>query len=303
MTLKERLYQDHQFTPIHTRGFSNHLPMATIALYKMNAPEESMDKFRTHYTSRYKLEIMEKRETIDEWEDYLGRMEYYESYVEYFQNGIKKSGRDAVLTKTLNRLVDGLGSFLFHGLIRVSYACMTNSDDELARALASFASAYEAHRYESTMIEQETIEESIHGYIKNREGLFHLEGDVKKRSEAMIEAFLDLYISTGSFIVLHTITGLQAFLHLLSYYKDQDQALNEMLLAMERALLRISVDDYKKVALDKVHSLTELKELAFDIQEAHTIKFVYSLSWLNQYMPDERYKLAGSIKLKLDHNM
>lgn len=290
------------YGPFHSQGFVNHLPMAQYALYDLGATEAQIIRFADDYVKKFNLAISSEVIKIEDWTSHLGHREAYAGYVHYFKDKIEKESLETVVKETLNVLLLGIGSALFHGLIRISYAITLGDLDEVSRALALLACCYQKIEFSGTVIRAENMNVEIYRYISEREGLFYLESTTENKEKTMINSFVELYLSTGSFIVLHTITGLEALINLKLYFEDYEHVLDVYMISVLRALLRVTDKEYKKIVLNQQHSWSTISEITCDLINAHTIKFVYSCQVLNELYPNDNLRIASQIKLKLDHD-
>lgn len=303
MNINKLINKNGQYWPFHTKGFFNHLPMVQYALYHLGASEDQIISFERHYLTRYQLEIIPFKDEIEHLDDHLGNRQAYEGYVRYFKARIEEQGVDQVLKATLNQLVLGLSSALFHGLIRIGYAVLMKDVDEISRALASWACCYQAIEFGGEKINSEEMHTELHRYILDREGLFYLDQEGEEKEVVMMNAYLELYLTTGSFIVLHTLTGFEALLSVKDYFDDFSHVLDVYHVSVLRALLRVTENDYKKIVLESNKTWDEIYQQVLDIKEAHTVKFVYTCHKLNKLHPNDQLRIASQIKLKLDHNL
>ncbi|MBC8024080.1 MAG: DUF4243 domain-containing protein, partial [Burkholderiales bacterium] len=147
-----RLIEDaHRFSASYRGGLASHLPMALLALDAMGASDERIEAYANRYAAQ--LEPMPAAaDTIGAGDEqrFLGSSASFPSWVSYFVTRITAEGRDRVMREWTTRLIPGIGSAAFHGVIRTAYALDAGSDAELAHALAYWASAYEPLHQSST---------------------------------------------------------------------------------------------------------------------------------------------------------
>jgi hypothetical protein len=74
--------------------------------------------------------------------DVLGSSGDYPRFVSFFQDRIREAGVDAVLHDWVPVLIPGLAASAFHAMIRLAYAIEGGLEDEIALALAYWASEY-----------------------------------------------------------------------------------------------------------------------------------------------------------------
>lgn len=288
------------FGPLHGQKLVNHLPMAQIALWKMGAKEEDIKDYSENYVERWKIKpapvTSQKILTI---EDALGQEEAYCSYVMYFKNKVRTEGLEKTLKDALNLLSKGMASGLFHGLIRIAYALEADSVDEICRGLALYAVIYHETVFAEKTIEAEDLSAALFSYHQNGDEHFYMSGSVEEKEKALAETLSQLYLSTGNFIVLHTITGFHALMVLKNYYDDFDDVLNRYTVCVQRALRRLPKDMYIKIALtDALRDWSLIQEKANESPDAHTIKFVYTCHELSKIFDSDVYMTNANIKLQ-----
>jgi hypothetical protein len=128
--------------------FVNHAPMACEALATLNLDSEIDNWVRRYETSmrRAVLPATPSWQRDFDWKDLLGDYRLLPEWMGYFAQVIKNEGWRAVVELWVPRLMPGLVSALFHGVIRTSHAVRaTEVADtearraELARALGNWA--------------------------------------------------------------------------------------------------------------------------------------------------------------------
>lgn len=303
MDISHIIQEDGAYWPFYGPGYTNHLPMAQCALYFLGADEEQIRSFTKAYLSEITLQLVHSPREVHHINDHLGKREYYEAYVSYFKHNLSVSTQEQVVSDTLNYLLLGISSALYHGLIRIHYAVLLKDDDELARALASLACSYEPIEFNGEIILPEQLYDEISRYILERQGLFYLEGNINHKIEAILEGLLQLYIKTGSFIVLHTLTGFEALLSLRAYFDNFTHVVDVYMVSTLRVLLRITEEDYHDLKIDEIWEWDRIIDFVKACHHPHTIKFIYSLKKLSQHYDHDNFRLAAMIKLKLDHSI
>lgn len=303
MDINKIINRNGQYGPFHSEGFTNHLPMAQYALYHLKANEEQINEFAVFYMNKFDLEINSIKEDIFDFEKEIGNRTSYDSFVKYYRKKIEIDGIDVVVKSVLNKLELGISSALYHGVIRMSYALTVPDKNEIVRSLAFYTCAYYPEKFEGKKVSFENIEKEITNFIKTREGIFYLEGTVNEKTKALLNGLLEVYNKTGSFIILHTITGLQALISLKDYFDDYSKIFDIFTISAINALLRVREDDYINVKLNNDYSWNEIVKYSHEILNAHTIKLIYSCKKLNELYPNDNLKKAAQIKLFLDHNI
>jgi len=287
--------------PLHGKQLVNHLPMAQVALWKMGADEKSIRTYSEEYISRWQIKpAIVSTHKITSIGDAIGETEAYCAYVIYFKKLLKTEGVDSMLRKGLNYLSKGLASGLFHGLIRIAYGLESGHMDEVCRGLALYASIYHETRFAEKTILPEDLQAGLYAYHLDPEAHFYMSGTIEEKEKALALTLSELYLSTGNFIVLHTITGFHALKILSKYYEDYGQVLDRYTVCVQRALRRLPKDMYKKIVLTEAnHNWTSLQKEAIQEKDAHTIKFVYTCMELNKWFESEVFLKNANIKLQL----
>jgi hypothetical protein len=128
--------------------FVNHAPMACEALATLHLDSEISDWVKRYETSmrRAVLAATPSWPRDFDWRDHLGDYRLLPQWMGYFARAIDNEGWRAVVELWVPRLMPGLVSALFHGVIRTSHAVRaTEVADtqarraELARALGNWA--------------------------------------------------------------------------------------------------------------------------------------------------------------------
>lgn len=128
--------------------FVNHAPMACEALATLNLDSEIGDWVERYETSMGQalLPATPSWQRDFDWRDLLGDYRLLPQWMGYFAQAIDNEGWRAVVELWVPRLMPGLVSALFHGVIRTSHAvrAMEVADTEarrgeLARAIGNWA--------------------------------------------------------------------------------------------------------------------------------------------------------------------
>jgi hypothetical protein len=137
---RELLLQSRHYAPLYGNRLANHLPMALLALDRLGADADTMRRFADGY-ARKLLPAGHATSELDP-HDYLGSAGDYPRFVLFFQDRIREAGMEAVLRDWVPVLMPGLAASAFHALIRLAYAIEGGLEDEVALALAYWASEY-----------------------------------------------------------------------------------------------------------------------------------------------------------------
>jgi hypothetical protein len=293
-----------KYGPIYGPGFSNHLPMAFYALHAMACGDESMESLsRKYIEERELIETSVSQKVIGSIGDMLGQSDAYTSYLLYFEEEIRKNGMKVVVKKCLDELAKGLGSSLFHAVIRLSFGLTADNEEEVTRALAYLASSYDAVDVDYKTIESNVAGDELFSFIKHHDQYFCLTGTADEKERVLLDALCELYLSTGSFVVLHTITGYEAIVNLRGYFTDYSKALDNYTLNVLRWLKRVTERDIKDILIDREMEFDEMKSLICGISDVHSIKLLYSTEVLFEKFGLDKLKRVARLKLKIDHGL
>jgi hypothetical protein len=270
----------------------------------MGCREEYLETLSSTYIKEKDLhKVLDYPNNIKSIEDKLGLNDTYGSYVTYFKGKIRYEGQKAVVMECLNELNEGLGSSLFHAIIRLSFAITAGNEEEVVRSLAYFACAYEPVTVEYTSIENKSADDEFISFVKEHDKYFCLSGTPDEKEQVLLNSLCQLYILTGSFVILHTITGFEALVNLKDYFEDYNKAIDNYTVSVLRWLKRVTIKDFKDILIDREMDFDEMKNLICDITDVHSIKLLYSSEVLYERFGMDKLKKVAHIKLKLDHGL
>lgn len=307
----------------YVRRLVNHLPMGQLATYKITGDIKKVERFSENFVSRSNINpIKTTYPKVSALDDCLGKRDLYESCLEIIKNEIQIKGVYHTTTDILNTYPLGLSSGLFHTLIRVAYAIEgleldPTLDEEVARALAYYVSAYRKTKILKEKIDPNNLFDGMNQLVKNaylREILdseetlgskmralyndeeylntgFVLEGAEYDKIVALIKFLTATYINTGSIIVLHCITGLHALIVLKNYFEDWDNAIDILTSSIVTHLLSTDNLIYCDTKRDELEFSWEYIFSKLSVEsDVHAIKFSYTCN--------ELYKLYKIPELK-----
>lgn len=318
-----RLIEDaHRFSASYRGGFANHLPMALLALDAMGANDERIEA----YAKKYAAQLEPMPPAVDpigagDEQRFLGSSAALPSWVTYFVTRITVEGRDRVMREWTTRLIPGIGSGAFHGIIRTAYALDAGSDAELAHALAYWASAYEPLRQFSTPAGRRTPAEILTQISKDagRAGkklpgrniadrmvaascLREFGGWVGAADPARLDldglaaAMIRAYAATGDFTMLHAVTGTHAARALLRHVDSRAALVGDLWRALLAAYVGVgapSVTGWKLEGDDKL-DWPGIHERACRCDDEHDVKIAYSCWRGWQSTGDDIYRRVAS---------
>lgn len=98
--VKEIIDQYAMYDVEYGPGYTNHLPMALVALERIGANGKTLENFAKHYVERLNL-LTESTVTDDKdnWENFLGTHKHYASYVHFFQKEAEKLGVEGLMKR------------------------------------------------------------------------------------------------------------------------------------------------------------------------------------------------------------
>lgn len=293
-----------KYGPIYASGFTNHLPMAQYSLYALGCDESNIRSFSDNYIKHTNLvEINDYNLVGNSFDDNKGNTGAYGSYVTYFTNELEIKETKRVVGESLNKLSKGMSTSLFHCIIRLSFAVKSDNKGEIIRALAYFSSSYTAHDVDAKAIKSENLYKDLSLFMKNQDEYFYLEEKVDIKELKLLDGLCDLYLSTASFVVLHTITAFEALTSLKAYFYDYDRALDIFTIGVLGWLKRASREKVTNVTVEEKASFEEMKEVICSVKDAHTIKLLYSSEVLYNRFANEKLKKVAKLKLKIDHGL
>lgn len=317
-------YGEHDFT--------DHLPMAVTALRELGASPERVEEFAKSYRKRLKRKKVGKAK-IDPMllSARIGDPTVYPAALNYFASSIASDGRAQVLGGHLPELTHSIATAAFHGVIRVAFGLVANSNTEIAAGLAywhahaapvtfarsigaanndaqtlleDIASAFAKHR-KKLKLDQPTISERIAEVFANP----NLSTVLNKAAAAdvpfdQIAAIaLRIYLASEDFTALHCVTGVHAT-RIMSEHVVMDDA------ALRKSLWSSICAAYASIGAPQLEGLTPppsgapdwhvISSAAQSSDDEHDIKFAYScLEEARHYGRDAHYRYAAAKRLNL----
>lgn len=305
MTLTKKcqslIEEGYSYSVSYANGLSNHLPMALIALDRMNAEEGDLQHFLDNYIKR--LEPLPENtnfKKIVSIEEHLGNQTYFSAYLDFFKDEISSKGTLQVVEESIPLLIKSPSPCAFHCLIRTSYAISSGISHEIAMALAYWASEFITFKTKIIIEKKDNL-----GELENLSLKFHnhnfAPGNISVRMmevdnllseskghitfpkyslSSIAEVVLNLYAQTENFTLLHAVTATHAFRTLLPYINDKDMALQYLWQGIVLAFLStgIPLPSLSSVYEDPQITWEEIFRKAVKSMDVHTIKLVYT-SW------------------------
>lgn len=332
-TLFVLLKANQKYDVQYKRGLSNHLSMALIALFFLDATESDLERYCHYYLP--KLEpVAETMVTIEkqDWREYLGQHKFYKAFYHFFKNESLRLNIKELLQTYLPHLAPGMGADAFHALIRLAYAVelyqtrllkkdgvnrelLGVAKNEVIISLAYWADSYlplpaidgnvdaeqmvqqlVATKYPINLSHLRLIYTRMEQVSSSKE--YRQLAKNLKVTEAtyplLTEVVLAAYLKTPNFTLLHAVTSLQALSIVLPFAGNKDNVLNAYWRALVSAYLTVAdLDENNSSSIEEL-SWNEIKKRACSSNDEHVIKLVYS-SWCKfQETNDSRYTLISS---------
>ena len=279
-----RLEESLRYSAFYRDSFANHLPMALVALDHMGASDARVGRFADRYVALH-LEL------LDPASEFAARVRELEMQ-------IARRSREAVLRDSLASLAPGVGSGAFHGAIRTAYAVQSESDRELAHALAywfaSFVAIDVADAEGAPRSAAETFA-AVRAEGSARRAGASIAGrmaaatrDPKFASwcqgipadadiEGIAPALIDLYARTRNFTVLHAVTGCHAVRVLAPFAPDTTELLRAFWAAVVAAYAGCGAPAGDEAATPVVTTdWADILRDAVQCDDEHDVKLVYS---------------------------
>ncbi len=315
--------EGHAHDAFYGGHLSSHLPMALVALDRLGAAPERIAAFAARY--RRKLPPLAAPAGVITEETtgrFLGRPETLGSWVVFFKEAVARDGAEGTTRLWTRRLLPGVGSYAFHGLIRLAYALDGGSEAELVHALAHWAAGYtvlgELPAPAASPVSPSDALAVLKGDAKLLKGRYpgrriadrmaraaaDLETSVlvaaagEPEMSALASALLGAYAATGDFTVLHGLTACDAFAVLMPYMEDA--ALGRRYLWQALVCAYLSAGGPAAGAPlkgDETLGWQEIRRRAAAASDEHDIKLTYSCWRQWQRYGDDLYRRAASATL------
>lgn len=320
-TCRSLLLQSRSHAPLYGNRLANHLPMALLALDRLGADGDTLRRFADGYAQRL-LPAPACASALDP-HDYLGSSGDYPRFLRFFQDRIREAGIEAVLHDWVPVLMPGLAASAFHGMIRLAYAIEGGLEDEIALALAYWASEYASLPLPLEPAEggleqiAERLRLALTAYVF-KPGIIidkmlelawgpALAGAAVQPAAAPalrdIAGFaLQAYTRREDFTLLHIVTGCHAFRIVQGHAGDKALARRYLWQAALAAWLTVAAAPAKQQALQPGAALDEREIAARALQsrDDHVIKLCHTALCEYREYGDARYLQIATRKLALD---
>lgn len=303
------LDQDLAYEAKTRNGLSSHLPMALIALSQLGATDRRLHDFFDKYVERLDpLSDAISPLIPEDWMAATGTEIRYRDLFDFFRGQIAVEGPTAVLAANLPRLVAGIPSAAFHGVIRLAYEVEAGRPAGIASGLAYLADTYkEMAAADFDAVERGESEDdpaallaslrtdeyfaniafegsSVTARINQVVGESRL-GQLAGRLtlddstfDAIARTALDLYASHSDFTSLHAVTGTHAVRVLSPYFGDPavlSRCLFQAIAAAYTTMARPEFSADRDITTPHV-SWTDIAAAATKSNDEHVIKFAFT---------------------------
>jgi hypothetical protein len=307
--LEALLDDELAYDPVTVQDFSDHLPMALVALDRLGASDSRLGEFALLYTRT----LVPVRAVVQAARD-------------RYAADVAALGIDGAVRAHLPQFIPGIGSAAFHGVIRLAYAVEVGHAGQVAAALAYCAEVDEpltaapppevdddpvalldalstnpalaGHQFRAASISDRMAQVAAMPEFAASAGLA-LCGDSLARIAAAARA---LHACTGDFTALHAVTGTHATRVLLPFLDDAQQALALRFLfqAVAAAYLTIATPPITPVDAARAPSWDELLAAALVSDDEHVVKLAYSAREESAvYGDDATYRWCAALEAGL----
>lgn len=307
--LHDLLDAELAYDPVTAQDFSDHLPMALVALDRLGADDERLARFSTRYARSLvpvRAEVQAARDRYD--------------------TEVASLGVDGGVRAHLPRFVPGIGSAAFHAVIRLAYAVEARHAGQVAAALAYFEQVDEpltdappnetgddpfalldALRADPQLAGLHFDAPSISGRMAQvaarpafaRAAGLTAHADSLARIAATARA---LHGTTGDFTALHAVTGTHAVRVLLPYLDDAQRslALRYLFQAIAAAYVTIAMPDVVFIEASHTPGWDEIVAAALETDDEHVVKLAYSArEEARVYGDDATYRWCAALEAGL----
>jgi len=282
------------FTKVN--NFSNHLPMTLIALNRLGASDKRLQAFNDYYATKLKPLESASFATEFAWEQHLGENELFTTYLAFYTQRVNELGINEALRKYIDTLIPGCAASAFHALIRLSYGVIQSNKTEVAFGLAHLSAFYfvipdstTSHLSAQTVFSQALASFSQYRVTGSSISAFML--DIVNHDQFLMvnlypdsislpeisDFFAKLYLQTGDFTVLHSVTSCHALRTLIPFMQQPELAIKSYWSAALVAVLSINDLEIKKLPELSIEPIENLDfNVAINSADDHVIKLVFS---------------------------
>jgi hypothetical protein len=320
------LERNRGLRPDYRGGLSNHVSMSLYSLSALGGTPDELVRFTDAHWPRLEPVPTEPgpRLTRESWKEQLGRREALNGFRAYFAREVATHGRDATLRRHLPALLPGISAGAFHALIRTAYGVRFGDDHEVSDGLAYWAMAYlplgalgpagttEDPRvlYERIVADPQLSSATLPGgliFEKQRAAAelppFAGVVDALRPTEttlARIAALcVRLYVQTGDFTVLHTVTGAHAYRMLQPFIEPRELGLRYFWQGLVAGYVSVHAPALLEPASSAVPPWEESARRARASLDDHDLKLVDIAREEEQFYKDPIYRRAAARRMRL----
>ncbi|MDM5175816.1 questin oxidase family protein [Massilia sp. DJPM01] len=315
-TCRDLLRRSRRYGPLYGERLANHLPMTLIALERMGAPADAMQRAFDVNARRLEAQDGDIGAVADALA-WLGKGRNAGGLERFFQESVRRDGLDAVLRGWVPRLLPGVSASAFHCLIRLAYAIDADDLDETCAALAYWVMEYVTLDLAPDQVDEApaTIAARLARAVAGHapwDGIIidHMRQAARHPAvagTAIQPATLDLrqvalfalgaYHAQENFTLLHTVTACHAFRVVAPYAGDPRQALRYLWEAVVVASLTVEPAPGGTPAPAAGIDWQACMAQAARATDAHVVKLCYSAWCESLVYGDPRYLAIAARKL------
>ena len=330
-TVDALLGRNREHEKFSSPGRSNHVPMVLIALYRMGATPQQMQRYADGFDLAPGVAPADgaRKEAItrETWRSQLGRGGF-PSYVAFFDGWIQQASIEAVLKEAAPILMKGPSCVAYHALLRLGYALDYGSKEEAAYSLAYWASSFYPGPDFDARGEAVAADALLADLIKGAAAVsLKQSGNIDGRIRAVYGArelaklwkpvrlpdsnpletisglILETFAQSQHFTLLHALTSCQSLRLLIPYLGDPREGLIAYWHSVCAAYLTVTGGKFepgKDTVPESGLEWTEILPKAAASEKAleHTVKLAYSCWQESKHYKKEKYRALASRELK-----
>ncbi len=286
-------------------GLTNHQPMVISALKELGASQAHINRYTSQYQSRVKP-VSDQFSPIDNDQALvalLGKQENYRGIFELFRTRLQQLGARQLVNTYIPLLAEGVAGGALHPIIRLGHAIHDNDDSEIIAALSYWVWTYQSLPWPEntkpknrnpvaviqTLLEGVNwpTEEELNGPMITAELdnvvavpayqslSFELEEDVLTLP-LLQKLSITLFWMHDDFTLLHAVTGVHALSRVAKWLDNPEILFAPIWKTVIVSWLTKNLRWQESAAVDGEPrlSLREIKTLAANAVDAHTVKLV-----------------------------
>ena len=309
------LYTKYEaLSPIHSGGLTNHLPMLLNVLQRFNVSDALIEQILDQYRDEHAIfDLTLPNTPRDEFDD------AYVISTGHYLSEINRDGIELAVSNFLEAHVLSIPSGLFHGVIRLMFAVLTDEAMQIAQAMAYFdlvSSSYELTGQLTSSLDLKSkletnrllLHESNFKFSTDytdtkfnelkelpivKDNLLMFENGALTKEE-ILDIILNRYLETDNFYILHLITGFEAIDALKNFNYNFVYTLKQFFLVSQVFMLFTTRKD--KFTKDHTHSFEYIRNHIVKLEDPHDVKLIYSVYTLSKkYNNDKLLTIANKV--------